>query len=252
MMGYVLVYVLWMIAFLGALIFFASYKTVKTKEVVATQPQSWSFLYEARALAKWGIYLAVNSPDILRASYGAPYYVGDRKYLVYVSAEEERLSLRLWGPEVFEKLLLQKGFEKERAKEMAQNLYDRLAGIKRSGELLYIPGFDTRALEVVRENFTLLPTLTNINYVSEEILEVVGFSKQEIDYVKNSINERGFVSFDGFLQTVSPQRKDLVFKFVFTPLPIYYRVKVVMDKPFRSSLVFVMTSDGSVYDVWEE
>lgn len=251
-MGYVFVYVLWTIAFLSVLIFSASYKIIRTRETFSTQWHAWSFLYESKSLARWGIYLAVNSPDLLRVNYGAPYYVGDRKYTVYIRTEEGKLSFFVWGPEVFERFLLEEGIQRERARAITNSLYRKIGEIKHFNELYYIKDIDPNTLRIIREGFTFVPTLTNINYASDNILKAVGLTQEEIDSIKAHINEKGFISFDEFMQVVNLEKRDIAYNFVFTPLPIYYRIKVVMEKPYRSSIVFVMSSDGRVYDAWQE
>lgn len=265
MKGSIILYVLWMITLLSGLVFFTLYQLRYSYTRSSHFVDNWTFLYEARALAVWGVSVAVKDPSILRLKSPLPYYISNRKYRIYIHPEEAKISLPLANVDILKNLMVRIGIEEGRAKELSENIMSFVGrGLNAQGtpapyrdifsitELFYVKGMDEKTYEELQKYLTPVATLTNINYASEPVLVALGLTDSEVKSVEEQIKVAGYINPEWLQNLLGPSRSYISLRFVYTPTPMYYRVKVVKYQPFYDEMDFIVTSGGTVLDAWQE
>ncbi|ADO45055.1 hypothetical protein Hydth_0657 [Hydrogenobacter thermophilus TK-6] len=264
MRGSVFIYVLWLLTLISGLVFFTLYQLRYSYSRSSHFVENWTFLYESRALAFVGVNLALKDPSLLRLKSPLPYYIGNRKYRIYVSAEEAKISLPLANKEILRSLMQNIGMEEKRADELSESImaflgrgteyYDAPApheNIHTITELLYVKGMDEQTYRKLQQYLTPVATLTNINYAPKEVLLALGLTDSEVRSVEEQIKVAGYVDFNWLQALLGPSRSYIALRFVYVPIPLYYRVKVVKYEPSYDEMDFIV-SGGAVLDAWQE
>lgn len=264
MRGSIIIYVLWMITLLSGLVFFTLYQIRYSYTRSSHFVDNWTFLYEARALAVTAVNLALKDPSILRINSPLPYYISNRKYRIYVSAEESKISLPLINADILKNLLLNLGMSENRAKGISENVMSFLGrgtnyqegpsphgDISSITELFYVKGMDRETYEILQKYLTPVATLTNINYAPEPVLLALGLTDSEVKSVKEQIKMFGYINPEWLQNLLGPSRSYIALRFVYTPNPMYYHIKVVKYEPFYDEMDFIVTSYGEVLDAWQ-
>ncbi|SNZ12108.1 type II secretion system protein GspK [Hydrogenobacter hydrogenophilus] len=265
MRGSIIVYVLWMVTLLSGLVFFTLYQLRYSYMRTSHFVDNWTFLYEARALAVLGVNTVQKNPSLLRIKSPIPYYISNRKYRIYIYPEEAKISLPLANSEILKSLMMRLGVEEKRAVELSQNIMAFLGrGVSKQGtpapyrdvfsitELFYVDGMDRNTYEKLQNYLTPVATLTNINYAPEPVLLALGLTESEAKSVEEQIKVVGYINPEWLQNLLGPSRLYISLRFVYTPLPMYYRVKVVKYEPYYDEMDFIVTSYGEVLDAWQE
>lgn len=263
--GSIVIYVLWMVTLLSGLVFFTLYHLRYSYTRSSHFVDNWTFLYESRAVAMMGVNLAVKDPYVLRFNKPLPYYISNRKYRIYILPEEAKISLPLANSEILKNLMLSIGIDEKRAKELSTSIMSFIGkGVSVQDkpapyrdvfsitELFHVKGMDRDTYERLRNYLTPVATLTNINYAPRPVLLALGLTDSEVNSVEEQIKIAGYITPDWLQNLLGPSRSYIALRFVYTPLPLYYYVKVVKYEPFYDDMNFIITSGGEVLDAWQD
>jgi general secretion pathway protein K len=265
MKGSIIIYVLWMITLLSGLVFFTLYELRYSYIRSSHFVDNWTFLYEARALAVMSVNMATKDPSLLRLQGPIPYYISNRKYRIYLSAEEGKISLPLANLDILKNLMVNLGMDEKKAQELSQSIMSFVGrGVATQNtpspyrdvfsitELFYVKGMDRDTYERLQNYLTPVATLTNIHYASKPVLLALGLTDSEATSVEEQIKVAGYINPEWLQNLLGPSRSYIALRFVYTPLPLYYHVKVVKYEPFYDEMNFIVSSSGEILDAWQD